>query len=94
MWNAFLTTNTATMRVARTIFQGIIGVIITNLDNIIGLQTWIPDTYKALCVAFIMAILSPIMAEIGRHTVDATADISFIEEDESGAYIPEDNSEE
>lgn len=71
MWNKFLTTNTAAMRVARTVFQGIIGVIITNLDSLVGLQTWIPTEYKAVTVALIMAILSPIMAELGKYTLTA-----------------------
>lgn len=89
MWNKFLTSNTAGMRVTRTVFQGIIGVIITNLDVIIGLQTWIPDAYKAICVALIMAILSPVMAEIGRHTNDADEDLSFKVEEGIGAPIPD-----
>ena len=36
MWNKFLSTNTSGMKVLRTIFQGIVGVIIANLDAIIG----------------------------------------------------------
>ena len=44
-------------RLGRTIIQGIIGVLIANLDVIIG--TWnIDPTVKPIIVAGIMAILS------------------------------------
>ena len=82
MWNKFLSTNTSGMRVLRTIFQGIVGVIIANLDAIVGLQTWIPSEYKAITVAIIMAILSPIMAEIGKHITDPEGTIVEPLEDE------------
>lgn len=81
MWNKFLSTNTSGMKVLRTIFQGIIGVIIANLDAIIGLQNWIPSEYKAITVAVIMAILSPIMAEIGKHTLINSDEIIDVEEE-------------
>lgn len=91
MWNKFLSTNTSGMKVLRTIFQGVIGVIIANLDGIIGLQTWIPSEYKAITVAVIMAILSPIMAEIGKHTLDSAGTIVEPLENEPciGAFIPD-----
>lgn len=82
MWNKFLSTNTSGMKVLRTIFQGIVGVIIANLDAIVGLQEWIPSEYKAITVAVIMAILSPIMAEIGKHTTDSAETIIEPLEDE------------
>lgn len=65
--NKFLTDNSSTMRILRTVLQGIIGVFIANLDGIITLQSWIPGDYKPLVVAVIMAILSPIMSELGKH---------------------------
>ena len=82
MWNKFLSTNTSGMKVLRTIFQGIVGVIIANLDAIVGLQEWIPSEYKAITVAIIMAILSPIMAEIGKHITDPEGTIVEPLEDE------------
>ena len=82
MWNKFLSTNTSGMKVLRTIFQGIVGVIIANLDAIVGLQAWIPSEYKAITVAIIMAILSPIMAEIGKHITDPESTIVEPLEDE------------
>ena len=82
MWNKFLSTNTSGMKVLRTIFQGIVGVIIANLDAIVGLQAWIPSEYKAITVGIIMAILSPIMAEIGKHITDPEGTIVEPLEDE------------
>lgn len=61
----FLTSNDWQFRLLRTIVQGIIGVLIANLDVLIGSLT-ISDTMKPIIVALCMAILSPIMAEIGR----------------------------
>ena len=57
----FLTSNNWQFRLARTIVQGVIGVIIANLDMIIGAIA-IPMEYKAMIVALVMAVLSPIMA--------------------------------
>ena len=60
-----LTSNSWEYRLLRTIIQGIIGVLIANLDVLINSLT-ISDTMKPIIVALCMAILSPIMAEIGR----------------------------
>lgn len=60
-----LTSNEGKYRLLRTIIQGVIGVVIANLDLIIGGFTFIPLEYKPVIVAVIMAILSPIMAAIG-----------------------------
>ena len=59
-----LINNEARYRLLRTIIQGIIGVIIANLDVIIGVFSW-PVEIKAIIVALVMAILSPIMAALG-----------------------------
>lgn len=63
--NEFLTSNEAKYRLLRTIFQGIIGVVIANIDLLVGYVVFDPST-RALIVAMVMAILSPIMAELGR----------------------------
>lgn len=62
--NKFLTSNEWQYRLARTIFQGVLGVIIANIDMIIGFAVFDPSV-KALIVALVMAVLSPIMAMIG-----------------------------
>ena len=52
-------------RLIRTILQGIIGVIIANLDLLVSGLT-IPVEYKPMIVALVMAVLSPIMSELGK----------------------------
>lgn len=60
----FLTSNEWQFRLLRTIVQGIIAVIIANLDVLVG--WWAIDpSIKAVVVALVMAILSPIMAMLG-----------------------------
>ena len=62
--NKFLTSNAWQYRLLRTIVQGVLGVIIANIDIITGAFIFDPST-KALVVALVMAILSPIMALLG-----------------------------
>ena len=67
--NTFLTSNDTKYRLLRTIVQGLIGVLIANIDVLIGLTPINPDL-KPIIVAVVMAILSPIMAELGGHAND------------------------
>jgi len=63
----FFKGNELQWRLLRTIVQGVLGVVIANLDVIIG--TFVIDpTWKPIIVAGVMAVLSPIMAEIGKDT--------------------------
>ena len=62
----FLTSNSTAMRLARTIVQAVLGVIVANADIIVGAYILEPQT-RALVVALVMAVLSPVMAEIGKH---------------------------
>ena len=80
--NRFLTDNSTIYRLLRTIAQGVIGVIIANLDVIIGVFHFEPSV-KAIIVALVMAILSPIMSEIGTSEMDKE-DVphGFFEEEE------------
>ena len=64
--NDFLTSNSTKYRLLRTIMQGVIGVIIANIDIIVGYVVFDPSQ-RAIIVALVMAVLSPIMAEIGAH---------------------------
>ena len=59
-----LSSNDARYRLARTIIQGVIGVVIANLDMLVGMGPFAPEV-KALIVALTMAVLSPIMAYFG-----------------------------
>ena len=68
----FFTGNELKWRLLRTIVQGIISVVIANLDLIIG-TFHIGDAWKTLIVAGCMAVLSPIMAELGKNNeIDIT----------------------
>lgn len=62
----FLTDNSTEARLLRTILQGILGVIIANLDVFVNALV-INPAWKPVIVALVMAILSPIMSEIGKH---------------------------
>lgn len=65
--NTFLTSNDTRYRLLRTILQGIIGVLIANLDLLIGYAA-IPTELRPVIVAAVMAVLSPIMSELGAKT--------------------------
>ncbi|MBQ3339448.1 MAG: hypothetical protein IJG82_07685 [Atopobiaceae bacterium] len=66
----FLKSNDWQYRLLRTIVQGILGVIIANLDLIIGYCVLDPSQ-RALAVALVMAVLSPIMAALGSGDASA-----------------------
>ena len=63
--NRFLTENSSGMRLARTIAQGVIGVIIANLDVLLGFGA-IDPALKPVIAALVMAILAPVMSELGK----------------------------
>ena len=50
----------------RTIVQGVLGVVVANLDLIVGACVLDPSQ-RALVVALVMAVLSPIMAQLGTE---------------------------
>ena len=60
----FLTSNEPRYRLARTIVQGIIGVIIANRDVIVG-YTALDPAMRAMVTGIVMAVLSPGMATLG-----------------------------
>jgi hypothetical protein len=62
--NTFLTSNDTRYRLLRTIVQGLIGVLIANIDTLVGF-TPIDPALKPIIVAVVMAVLSPIMSELG-----------------------------
>jgi multisubunit Na+/H+ antiporter MnhG subunit len=68
----FLTGNEWYWRLARTIAQGVIGVLVANLDLIVGWCVLDPSV-RALVVALVMAVLSPVMAELGERGGDVPA---------------------
>ena len=64
-WKNFLSSNSWEGRLGRTVLQGIIGVLIANLDIIIG-SFVIDPAWKGIIVALVMAVLSPVMAALGQ----------------------------
>ena len=64
--NTFLTSNEPKYRLLRTIVQGLIGVLVANIDLIAG-QVILDPTQRAIIVPVVMAILSPIMAALGKE---------------------------
>ena len=68
----FLTGNEWYWRLARTIAQGVIGVLVANLDLVLGVMVVEPQV-RAFLVALVMAVLSPLMAELGEHGGDVPA---------------------
>ena len=64
--NEFLTSNEWPWRLARTVVQGILGVLVANVDVLMGAAVLDP-TWRAICVALVMAVLSPVRAELGAH---------------------------
>ena len=67
--NDFLNSNEWYWRLARTVIQGVLGVVVANIDLLVGTAVLDP-TWRALVVALVMAVLTPVMAEIGTHTGD------------------------
>ena len=63
--NKFLTSNEWEWRLLRTIAQGVLGVVVANIDLLVGVAVLEPS-WRALVVALVMAVLSPLMAELGK----------------------------
>lgn len=72
--NRLLIRNDAKYRLFRTIIQGVIGVIVANLDVIIG-NFSIPAEAKPIIAGLVMAILSPIMSAMGTDEMPDKDDL-------------------
>ena len=66
----FFESNELKYRLLSTIIQGVIGVLVANIDLIIGFIPVIPEALRGVIVLIIMAVLSPIMAELGKRDKD------------------------
>ena len=62
--SGFLASNEWQWRLLRTIVQGVLGVVIANIDLIMGWCVLDPSA-RGLVVAMVMAVLSPVMAALG-----------------------------
>ena len=67
--NDWLKDNGTKARLERTILHGIIGVLIANLDLLVGFASIQPEL-KPVIAALVMAVLSPIMSELGKGGTD------------------------
>ena len=67
--NEFLASNEWYWRLARTIVQGVLGVVIATIDLIMGWCVLDPSV-RGLVVALVMAVLSPVMAALGGGDED------------------------
>ena len=87
--NRFLTENTATFKLLRTIVQGVLGVVSANIVEMVA-HLNLPAYWQGIIVVLVMAILSPIMATLGEkisadnyaQEQDGDADYTEIEEAE------------
>lgn len=76
--NRLLSSNSVYARLGRTIIQGVMAVIIANIDYLIGGFVLDP-AQKTLIVALVMAVLSPCMALMSK----ANEDNPLVEEDDN-----------
>ena len=94
--NTFLRSNKTQWRLARTIVQGIIGVIIAYLDVILGCLA-IPNEMRPMIVATVMAVLSPIMSCIksqGEVITLVGGENDAVTDIEHEMYEPDDEEED
>ena len=94
----FMSSNSTLCRLGRTIAQGIIGVVIANIDMLIGTID-IPGDWKAFIVALVMAVLSPIMGALSDNNIESkdteTEGLEMLKEAQMAeAYIGEKFEEE
>lgn len=61
----FFNSNSLNARLLRTIVQGVLGVLVASIDVFMG-YTALSVEMRPIVAALVMAILSPIMAEIGK----------------------------
>ena len=67
-FKAWSGSNTALAKCTRTIFHGVIGVLIANIDLLLGYVA-IPTELRPFVAATVMSILSPIQAAFGDWSV-------------------------
>ena len=63
--NRFLTSNERQWRFMRAVVQGVLGVVVANVDLLMGVAV-LANTRRSLCVAKVMAVLSTVNAELGK----------------------------
>lgn len=93
--NRFFISNEPKYRLFRTIVQGIIGVLIANVDILVNGLAFSPEV-KGLIVALVMAILSPIMASMGTTSMPEKGELpyNYFEEEYIGVEGEDEEGEE
>ena len=76
----FLTGNEWYWRLARTILEGVLGVLVANLDTILGF-TALGAGARTLVVALVAAVASPVLAALGADGDADANDDSFYGDD-------------
>lgn len=66
----FLTSNEWQWRLLRTIVQGVVAFLVANVDEIASTFDFTP-TQQLLIAGLVMAILSPVMSELGKAIENA-----------------------
>lgn len=71
-WEQFLTSNSTSARLARTLVQGIVSILLVSIPAAIG----DPDvtSIPGAAVALVMAALSAIMGALSGNSKDASGD--------------------
>lgn len=67
--DTFLPSNEWQWRLLRTVVQGVLGVIVANIDMLVGCAVLDPAR-RAVVVALVMAVLSPVMAELDAASAE------------------------
>ena len=91
--NTLFKSNKTRYKVLRTILQGVISTIVVNLDLLVGFIPAIPVELKPVLVAALMAILTPIMAELGGGDGSSVRELTDDEAEEMEDEDPETTSE-
>lgn len=94
--NRFFISNEPKYRLLRTIVQGIIGVIVANLDTIIANTEVLPMWVRPIVAGIVMAILSPIMASMGTTSMPEKGELpyNYFEEEYVGVEDEDEEGEE
>ena len=69
--NRLFISNSRGCRLLRTIIQGVIGVLIANVDLLVAGFSFSPEM-KVIIVPLVMAVLSPIMEYLGTEDLGKT----------------------
>ena len=65
----FLTSNEWQWKLLRTVVQGVLGAVVANIDMLVG-RAVLEPAWRAVVVALVVAVLSPVMAELGAASIE------------------------